>query len=186
MFLICLFVCSFVVFAAKSCWWICGGVLVSAVLVTVVAVGLGLLTIDAQRPLGIIWFVMYVVSCMFTFTISKRSLVFTLWFVFTILHRSWRTTVTVNANWGVKNKGGLGWECVKPISNLLNLVFYIKKALVGTNSWKTCQCFSYIHLTFMPTIVSCIVHAIALQCQHMHNTYFSLHIHFYYCYYYIP
>ena len=128
-----------------------------------------------------------VVSCMFTFTISKHSLVFTLWFAFTILHRSWRTAVTVNANWGVKNKGGLGWECVKPISNLLNLVFYIKKALVGTNSLKTCQCFSYIiHLTFMPTIVSCIVHAIALQCQHMHNTCFSLHVHFYYCYYYIP
>ena len=51
---VCFFVCSFVVFAAKSCWWKCGGVLVSAVLVTVVAVGLGLLTIYAQRPLGII------------------------------------------------------------------------------------------------------------------------------------
>ena len=51
---VCLFVCSFVVFAVKSCWWICGGVLVSAVLVTVVAVGLGLLTIDAQRSLGIV------------------------------------------------------------------------------------------------------------------------------------
>ena len=38
--------------------WICGGVLVSAVLVLVMAVGLGLLTTPAQPQPGIVWFIM--------------------------------------------------------------------------------------------------------------------------------